>query len=392
MGDLFLMPGYIVSGNDALNSAKEYIKILGKRALIVTDSTMVKLGNVKRMTNLLDDIGIMYVVYGGVNSEPTDIIVEDGINEYRTGNCDFLIALGGGSAIDAAKAIGAMITNPGKINDYIGKVIQNPIPPLTAVPTTAGTGSEATQFTIISDTKRSIKMLLKGPYLMPRLSIIDPAFTLTSPPNVTSSTGLDALTHAVEAYTSRKSQPMSDTFAISAVKRIFKYLPKAYEDGNDVSVREQMSIAALEAGIAFNNSSVTIVHGMSRPIGALFHVPHGLSNAMLLYQCLKFALSGAPEKFCDLAKAIGVYRDGMSDVEGGQAFIKAAEALCNRLHIETLKDFGADREKFFNNLEKMADDALQSGSPQNTRRIPDKEDIINIYKRIFDSEFSGTRP
>lgn len=227
-------------------------------------------------------------------------------------------------------------------------------------------------------------MLLKGPHLIPRLAVIDPFFTLSAPPKVTSSTGLDALTHAVEAYTSRKAQPLSDTFAISAVKRIFKNLLKAYKNGSDVDARREMSIAALEAGIAFNNASVTIVHGMSRPIGALFHIPHGLSNAMLLNNCLKFALKGTPERFCDLAKATEIYREGMTELEGGQVFIDAVEELCNNLNIQTLEQFGVDNDKYFDNLDKMAEDALQSGSPQNTRRNPEKKDIIDIYKSLWE--------
>jgi alcohol dehydrogenase class IV len=281
------------------------------------------------------------------------------------------------------KAIGAMITNPGNINDYLGKVIEKETPPLVAIPTTAGTGSEATQFTIITDTKRNIKMLLKGSYLIPTIAIIDPVFSMTSPKGVTSATGLDALTHAIESYTSKLVQPMSEIFSISAVKKIFNNLLEAYNDGSNIKARTEMSIAALQAGIAFNNSSVTIVHGMSRPIGALFHVPHGLSNAMLLTDCLKFALSGAPDKFCDLAKAIGIYKDGMSDIEAGEAFIKAVEDLCKDLHVQTLEEFGVDKSKFDGNLDKMASDALDSGSPQNTMREVKKEDIISIYKDLW---------
>lgn len=383
MSNLFLIPRYIITGKDALNLAGENVKKLGKKALIVTDDMMVKLGNLKKVTDMLDSINVEYEVYSEVNSEPTDIMVEGGILAYKQGNCDFLIGLGGGSPIDTMKAVGAMITNTGEINDYLGKSIPNETPPLVAFPTTAGTGSEATQFTIISDTKRDIKMLLKGSYLMPTLAIIDPIFTATAPPKVTAATGLDALTHAIEAYTSKKSQPMSDTFAISAVKRINKYLLKAYQNVSDVEARTEMSIAALEAGISFNNSSVTIVHGMSRPIGALYHVPHGLSNAMLLQECLNFALQGAPERFCDLAKAIGIYKKGESDLKAGKAFIEKVGKLCKDLNIQTLEEFGVNKQKFTENLEKMALDALDSGSPGNTKRNTTKEDIISIYKSLW---------
>ncbi|MCD2346493.1 iron-containing alcohol dehydrogenase [Clostridium guangxiense] len=383
MSNLFLMPRYAFTGEGALNTAGEKIKSLGSKALIITDDVMMKLGSVNNVTSLLEKENVEFFIYHEVNGEPTDIMVNNGIKKYKEEDCDFLIALGGGSPIDTAKAVGAMITNSGNINDYLGKVIQKETPPLVAIPTTAGTGSEATQFTIITDTNRNIKMLLKGPYLIPTVAVIDPIFTMTSPKSVTSATGLDALTHAIESYTSKLAQPMSEMFSISAVKKIFNNLLEAYNNGTNVKARTEMSIAALQAGIAFNNASVTIVHGMSRPIGALFHVPHGLSNAMLLTDCLKFALPGAPDKFCDLAKAVQIYKDGMSDIEAGQAFIDKVGKLCFDLHVQSLEEFGVDKNRFFNSLDKMAEDALASGSPQNTRREVKKEDIICIYKGLW---------
>ena len=383
MSNLFLMPRYVFTGQGALDKASEDIKLLGKKALIVTDDVMIKLDSISNITNLLDKLEVNYSIYHDVNGEPTDVMVNNGIKQYKDNNCDFLIALGGGSPIDTMKAIGAMITNSGEINDYLGKIIEKETPPLVAIPTTAGTGSEATQFTIITDTEKNIKMLLKGPYLIPTIAVIDPIFTITSPKNVTSSTGLDALTHAIESYTSKLVQPMSEIFSLSAVKKIFDNLLEAYNNGKNVNARTEMSIAALQAGIAFNNSSVTIVHGMSRPIGALFHVPHGLSNAMLLTDCLDFILSGAPDKFCTLARTIGVYEKNMSDIQAGEKFIEAVRNLCTKLNVQTLQKFGVEKSIFMENLDKMAEDALQSGSPQNTRRKVKKEDIIGIYKGLW---------
>lgn len=383
MSNVFLIPGTIISGNGALEKAGSYFRKAGNKALIVTDNIMVTIGNVQKLSNILDQQEIAYELFAEINSEPTDKMVYEGVKTYQANKCDFLIALGGGSPIDTMKAIGLMLTNPGKLADHMGKEITAQLPKLIAIPTTAGTGSEATQYTIISDTQSEVKMLLKGAALLPALAIVDPDLTITSPPPVTAATGIDALTHAIEAYTSKKNQPMSDTFAISAVKRIFKNLLTAYTNGKDVEARTEMSIAALEAGIAFNNSSVTIVHGMSRPIGALFHVPHGLSNAILLCECLKFAVRGIPERFCELAKAIGIYEKSMNDMQGGQAFIKEVENLCKALNVKTLQEFGIDKVRFFNHLDKMAEDALESGSPQNTIRDASKEDIINIYKALW---------
>ena len=310
-------------------------------------------------------------------------MVKKGLAAYKEQSCDFLIALGGGSAIDAMKAVASLAESGGEISDYMGKEIQVKTPPMAAIPTTAGTGSEATQFTIITDTEKDIKMLLKGRVLMPDMAVIDARFTMTAPPKITAATGLDALCHGIEAYTSRKAQPMSDTFALSAVKRIFRYLPKAYRDGKDQEAREQMALAALEAGIAFNNSSVTVIHGMSRPIGALFHVAHGLSNAMLMKECLTFALSGAKERFGDLGRAVGAASENDTDAEAGRKFLAGVEALVKELDIPDLEGAGIQREKFFELIDKMAHDAMESGSPQNTMRDITEEEVKEIYKKLW---------
>lgn len=383
MGSQFIMPGKIVYGEGALENAKPLLKAFGKKALIVTDRFMVRFGNVKLVTDILDDLDIEYFIFDGVNSEPTDTIIDMGIEKYRSAGCDFLIAIGGGSPIDAMKAIGAVATNGGEIDDYYGKIIDIPTPPMVAVPTTSGTGSEATQFTIITNTKKDIKMLLKGPVLMPALAIDDPAFTVTAPASVTASTGLDALCHATEAYTSRKAQPLTDDLAISAVKRIFKNLPIVYKDPKNIEARAEMSLAALEAGVAFNNASVTLIHGMSRPIGALFHVPHGLSNAMLMSKCFEFAIDGAYSRFADLARAIGAAHRADSDEDAAEKFLEACREICTICEIPTLEQYGIDKGKFFEAMDKMADDALDSGSPANTIKKVTKRDILKIYRNLW---------
>lgn len=188
----------------------------------------------------------------------------------------------------------------------------------------------------------------------------------------------------LKAYTSRKAQPLTDSVAISAVKRIFKYLPAAYKNGNDIKAREEMSIAALEAGIAINNASVTIVHGMSRPIGANFHVPHGISNAMLLEKCLGFALDGAYERFAELSRAISAAAKTDSDKAAAEVFIAAIKHLCKECEIPTLAEYGIDKEKFDFLIDKMAEDAIASGSPSNTIKAVTKDDVIAIYKSLWE--------
>lgn len=379
----FIVPGHIITGSGALTMAEETLKGLGKKALIVTDKVMIQLGNCAKVETALKNQGIDYAIYSEIVGEPTDTMIENGLKVYKENGCDFLVALGGGSPIDSMKAIGSLVVNGGNISDYMGKVIDVEMPPLVAIPTTAGTGSEATQFTIITDTKKDIKMLLKGKVLMPKLAIIDPQFTMTAPPKITAATGLDALCHAVEAYTSRKAQTLSDSFAMSAVKRIFKSLPVAFKDGKNEEARIQMSVAALEAGIAFNNASVTIIHGMSRPIGALFHVAHGLSNAMLMKECLGFALEGAYDRFADLGRAIGVADATDEDKAAAEKFLSAIEGIVKELETPTLAEFGIDKEEFFKVIDKMAYDAMDSGSPQNTMREVSEEQVKQIYRNLW---------
>ena len=379
----FIVPGQMITGSGALDMAQNTLGTLGKKAMIVTDKVMIDLGNCAKVENALKSQNVTYTIYSEIVGEPTDTMIAKGLEQYKTEGCDFLVALGGGSPIDSMKAIGSLVKNGGNISDYMGKVIDVEMPPMVAIPTTAGTGSEATQFTIITDTRKDIKMLLKGKCLIPSLAIIDPQFTMTAPPKITAATGLDALCHAVEAYTSRKAQTLSDTFAMSAVKRIFKYLPMAFHDGKNEEARGQMSVAALEAGIAFNNASVTLIHGMSRPIGALFHVAHGLSNAMLMKECLSFALEGAYDRFADLGRNIGVAAAEDSDKEASEKFLNAVIALTQELETPTLAEFGIDRDAFFNVIGKMAYDAMDSGSPQNTQREITQADVEQMYRNLW---------
>ncbi|TCL32728.1 alcohol dehydrogenase class IV [Anaerospora hongkongensis] len=383
LANLLLLPAKIITGTNALNQAGLHLKQCGSKALIVTDKMMLEIGSVQRLINIMQENSIDFKVFAEVNAEPTEQIVNQGVDTYRQHDCDFLVAIGGGSPIDAMKAIGALVAHQGALADYMGKEFSRTLPRMVAIPTTAGTGSEATQFTIISNTRTNVKMLLKGAVLIPALAIVDPILTVSAPPNVVAATGLDALTHAIEAYTSKKAQPLSDTFALSACQRIFENLRKSYYDSEDLSAKEQMSLASLEAGIAFNNASVTLVHGMSRPIGALFHVPHGISNAILLKDCLAFAKEGAPRRFADIARAAGFSRGNDDDQQAAEQVVTEVEKLCKDLRIPNLEEFGVDRQEFFQNINKMTADALQSGSPQNTRRGVDTAEIIAIYKKLW---------
>ncbi|MFI3227600.1 MAG: iron-containing alcohol dehydrogenase [Clostridia bacterium] len=377
----FVMPKKVITGENAVVNSADLFAQTGKKAFIVTDKFIEKLDFFKLITDTLEKAGVEYDVFSGITGEPTDDMINEGLAQFKSSGCDFFVAVGGGSPIDSIKAIGALAALGGSISDYMGKNIEAKLPTMIAIPTTAGTGSEATKFTIITDTKKDIKMLLKGDNLVPDYAIIDGLATISSPKSITAATGLDALTHAVESYTSKMAQPLTSTLAMSAVKRIFKYLPKAYDDGSDLQARNEMAIAAFEAGVCINNASVTIVHGMSRPIGALFHVPHGVSNAMLLPSCMKFAVDGAYSKFADLGRAIGL--DGDEDKEVAEKFIEQLESICKYCAIPSVEGFGIDTAVFAEKIDKMATDALASGSPANTIKDVTKDDVVALYKALI---------
>lgn len=379
----FILPGQTLIGANALAESEAVVKTLGTKAFIVTGKIVTKTGMVKTLTDYLDGWNIKYEVFNDIVGEPTDKMIDAGVQLFKDTKCDFLIGIGGGSPLDSVKAIAAMAVLEGKLSDYMGKEIAGDLPPMVLIPTTAGTGSEATKFTIITDEEKQVKMLLKGDVLLPKLAIVDPTFTKTAPQGTTAATGMDALTHAVESYTSRKGNTLTDMYALSAIKRIFEYLPKAYADGNDEKAREEMAIAAFEAGVCINNASVTLVHGMSRPIGALFHVAHGISNAMLIKECLAYVLDGCYERFATIARTIGAASESTPDEEAAKAFLQKLVEICKVCNIPTLAEYGINKEEFFAVMDKMATDAMASGSPSNTIKEVSKEDLIEIYKKLW---------
>lgn len=379
----FTIPKHIFTGKGSVEESMPIIKHSGKKALIVTDPFIEKSDCFASLVGLLKKNKVSFAVFSGITGEPDDKMISLGVECCKKEKCDFFIGIGGGSPLDSAKAIAVMAVNEGKISDYNGKEFTKKAGPVIAIPTTAGTGSEATKFTIITDTEHDVKMLLKGECVLPDIAIVDEEFSMSAPKSVTAATGLDALTHVIEAYTSKKAIDMTDTFAVSAVTRIMRYLPAAYRDGEDMEARKQMALAALEGGICINNSSVTLVHGLSRPIGALFHVPHGISNAMLLKSSFLFALEGAYERFANLGRAIGVADETFGDCAAAEKFLSAVENLCNVCEVPSLEQYGIPREAFFNSITKMAKDALDSGSPGNTRKVPTEEECMAIYKKAY---------
>ncbi|WP_424236891.1 iron-containing alcohol dehydrogenase [Bhargavaea ginsengi] len=382
----FLTPPSIVYLQGAFQQVgKQALNLKGSKALIISDAIMNKLGYVDECRKLLNDDGIESAVYLGVASEPTDDFVSEALRIFEEERCDLIISLGGGSCIDTAKAVSILVTNGGYIGDYMGGkklADQRPVPHV-AIPTTAGTGAEATDATVITNTTTQVKMMIKQPALMPDAAIVDPMLTLSTPDKVTAATGVDALSHAVEAYISRKAHPMTDMLALSAIRLIAANLQRAYDNSEDLEAKEAMSLAALQAGMAFSNASVCLVHGMSRPIGALFHVPHGFSNAMLLPAVLEYSQDACVERLADIGRIFSPDED-MTDEEAAERTVQAVKELCHSLNIPNLKEWGIDEQDFMNAREKMAKDALDSGSPGNNPKVPTGEEIKELYQLVYE--------
>lgn len=384
----FVTPKLILTGRGCLDDMLLNLSGHGHMALIVCGKSAVKSGTVSRVTRMLDGLKIGHLVFDGVTGEPDDVMVKTGVQQFEDNGCDMLIAIGGGSQIDAMKAIALLSVSGGTIADHAkgAKLTDesiNRMPFMAAVPTTSGTGSEVTKFTIITDTESGAKLLIKDDQLIPDLAVVDPELTRTMPEKIAVSSGLDALTHAIESYTSRKAQPLSDTLALSAIKRIFDNISRVIDNPDDMDAREQMSLAALEAGISFNNSSITLVHGMSRPIGAHFHVPHGMSNAILLPSCLEFAIKGQEKRFAVLGRLIGAAMSVNSDKTAASRFIESVKLLCMRLGVPSLEHYGVDKGEFIGMIDTMTEEALASGSPSNTLRDVTADDIRTIYRNLW---------
>ncbi|MEX0681550.1 MAG: iron-containing alcohol dehydrogenase [Balneolales bacterium] len=383
------LPRSIYYGKGSLDKIGEVSAQLGRKALIVSDYIMEKLGYLDTCCSLLKTSGVDFETYLDVASEPLDHYVQEALERAKTGNCDVIIGLGGGSCLDTAKAVAVLATNPGYIGDYINlkKLAKNNPLPLIAIPTTAGTGSEATDVTVITNTGNSVKMMIKQPAFMPEIAIVDPVLTITSPKQTTAATGVDALTHAVEAYISRKAHPFTDQLALSAIKLIMGNLPEAYHNGENMEARNNMIYASMLAGIAFSNSSVCLVHGMSRPIGALFHVPHGISNAMLLPVVLNYTKDECHNRLAQIGRYLAPEKTGASDELISEELVSKIIALCRELNIPNIKTWGVNETDFSDKLNKMAKDALASGSPENNPKIPTEEEIISLYQESYTFQY-----
>ncbi len=385
MTNQVILPRIMHIGEGASEQAGAVLTSLGcRRPLIITDRMMVELGYVDRVCQCLADQDIESDVFADTVPEPTVGSILAGVDKVRAGSYDSIIALGGGSPIDSAKAIGILGRFGGDMRDYrFPRVVDQVGLPIIAIPTTAGTGSEVTRFTIITDESNDEKMLCVGIGFMPVAALIDYGLTLSLPPRTTADTGIDALTHAMEAYVSRKANPYSDSQAIQAMGLIGPNLRRVFHNPSDKAAREAMMLGATLAGVAFSNASVALVHGMSRPIGAAFHVPHGLSNAMLLPAVTEFSIPAAAERYAACARAMGVAAVADSTEVANTKLLAELRALNDELQVPTPEGFGIDRDSYFDLMPTMAEQALQSGSPGNNPRVPTIDEMVEIYRSLW---------
>jgi len=379
----FWTSGTIITGRGSLARIADEAKSLGAtKILIVTDPVLLKTGLIERVMEALAPTGLGIGIFSEVEPEPRLQIVTKCQQAIKEGGYDLIVAVGGGSSMDVSKAASILMTNPGTVNDYLGvNLVPNPGTPVIAVPTTAGTGSEVTPIAILSDVEEQLKKGVVSPYLLPKAAIVDPELTLTMPPHITAATGMDALTHAVEAYISVNATPITDILALEAIRLIALNLRTAVANGQDIEARSNMSMASLLAGIAFANAGVGAVHALAYPLGAQFHVPHGVANAVLLPYVMEWNLLGALSRFKTMALAMGERVEDLSDRMAADKFNEAIKQLAADIRIPLhLRELGVTAES----VPGMAEGAAKvTRLLANNPRILTVDDIREIYERAF---------
>lgn len=378
------LPRILRVGAGASAEVVPALKQLGLcRPLLVTDPFMVQCGYAARIADLLAADGLPCGVFSDSVPDPTTDSIDVGLQALQSGNYDSLVALGGGSAIDTAKAMAVMAGREGAMRDYKVPCQIDSGLPVIAIPTTAGTGSEATRAAVITDSQSNEKMLCMGLGLMPLAALVDFELTLTMPYRLTADTGIDSLCHALEAYVSRRANAFTDGIALSAMATINRYLRTACAEPDNREAREAMMLAATQGGMAFSNSSVTLIHGMSRPIGGLFHVPHGLSNAMLLPTVTAWSVDYASARYAAAARAMGLAGERDADSVALARLTEGLHQLNADLAVPTPAQYGIDAAAWQESLPVMAEMALASGSPANNPRIPQADEIISLYQQAW---------
>lgn len=376
----FLLPTKIEYGIGALKrlgcELKEYD---AKRVIIITDKGVRKAGLVDRVTGLLDESGMEYLIFDDVEPNPKDTNVEAGALAAAEFKADAMIALGGGSPIDCAKSVGVLISHGGNsIKQYEGKTaVKKSIPPLITIPTTSGTGSEVTFSSVITDTKNNYKMTVKSPLIAARTALVDPELTMTMPPSVTASTGVDALTHAIEAYTAKVAEPISDAVALYAVELIYSNLKTAVFNGSDLAARSGMLMGSLLAGIAFSHSDVASVHCMAESLGGMYDAPHGVCNSILLPYVMSYNMEYCKGRYARIAKAMGAEFKTMD--EGASKAVDMVKQLTIDVNLPSFKSLGVAEKDF----EPLAEMSAKNISTESNPRPMGKDDYIAVFKNAY---------
>ncbi|OVE66899.1 1,3-propanediol dehydrogenase [Clostridium diolis] len=380
----YLVPSVNFMGANSVSVVGERCKILGgKKALIVTDKFLRDMegGAVELTVKYLKEAGLDVAYYDGVEPNPKDVNVIEGLKVFKNENCDMIVTVGGGSSHDCGKGIGIAATHEGDLYDYAGiETLSNPLPPIVAVNTTAGTASEVTRHCVLTNTKKKIKFVIVSWRNLPLVSINDPMLMVKKPAGLTAATGMDALTHAIEAYVSKDANPVTDASAIQAIKLISQNLRQAVALGENLEARENMAYASLLAGMAFNNANLGYVHAMAHQLGGLYDMPHGVANAMLLPHVERYNMISNPKKFADIAEFMGENISGLSVIEAAEKAIDAMFRLSKDVGIPaSLKEMGIKEEDF----EYMAELALLDGNAFSNPRKGNERDIVNIFKAAY---------
>ncbi|SKA73455.1 iron-containing alcohol dehydrogenase [Desulfobaculum bizertense] len=384
----FFIPSVTLVGIGAHKEIPARIKALGgKKPLLVTDKGITAIGITKQIVDLLKDNGMDCVVYDDTVPNPTDTNVAEGVKAYQDHKCDSLITLGGGSSHDCGKGVGLVVANGGKIHDYEGiDKSSNPMPPYVAVNTTAGTGSEMTRFCIITDTSRKVKMAIVDWRVTPGIALDDPLLMMGMPPALTAATGMDALTHAVEAYVSTAATPLTDACAQKAISLIAHNLRRAVANGQDIEAREAMCYAQYLAGMAFNNASLGHVHAMAHQLGGFYDLPHGECNAILLPHVEKYNLIACVDQFAEMATWMGEDITGMSKRDAAEVFIESIRTLSKDVGIPaTISELGTRYGKKVSpkDIEIMTQNAQKDACSLTNPRRPTDREVHRIYEEAF---------
>jgi len=375
----FFIPTVSLMGVGCSKETGAQAKALGaSKLLIVTDAGLAKMGVADQIKGQLEAAGLQAVIFSGAEPNPTDTNVHDGVKVYQENKCDGIVSLGGGSSHDCGKGVGLVIGNGGHIRDFEGvNKSTKPMPPFLAINTTAGTASEMTRFCIITNTDTHVKMAIVDWRCTPNIAINDPVLMVGMPPSLTAATGMDALTHAVEAYVSTIATPITDACAIKAIELVAKYLSPAVANGDDLEARDRMAYAEYLAGMAFNNASLGYVHSMAHQLGGFYNLPHGVCNAILLPAVSQFNLIACPQRFADIAVALGENIAGLSVTEAADKAIAAIRKLSASIGIPTgLKALNVKEA----DLKIMAENAKKDACQFTNPRKATLEQVVEIFK------------